>query len=294
MASPPEPLERWQIEIRAQLLQSGPGALIGLRSAARLHKLDGFRDEPAIETIVFHTHHPHRGLPKGVLRSRTLRPTDATMVDALPVTTKGRTLMDLGRVEDAARLEYAVESALRGPDPKKPWEWDRGLLEELRTRTIRVYPNTGADVLRAVLLQRPDGVVPTGSYAETSMAKVLRSVGMGSIGRQSLIRFFDPNGELFRWFYIDFMVIPRLFGIEVNGAEPRGGATMTKADVTRLNLLQRILRMHIVAGADADKFRVASEIRSLVEAEPIHQFPVEVRGYLLTENTNGIDAFALR
>jgi hypothetical protein len=292
--STPEALEPWQIEIRAQLLRSGPDALVGLRTAARLHGLDGFRDERTIETIVFHTHHAHKGLPNGVLRSRTLLPTDATFVDALRVTTKARTLMDLGRVVDAAKLEYAVESGLRGPDPKKPWEWDRALLQELQDRTIRIYPNTGADVLRTVLMRRPDGAPPTGSYAETSMVQGLRSVGLGSASRQCLIRFFDPNGELHRWFYVDFMLIRHLFGIEVNGAGPRNGATMTKDDVIRLNLLQRILRVHVVAGADAGKFKVASEIRALIEAEPIRQFPVEVRGYLLRQTANGIDAFALR
>jgi hypothetical protein len=293
-SSADEPFEPWQIEIRAQLLQSGPEALVGLRSAARLHQLDGFRESTAIETIVSHTHHTFNGRPKGVSRTRTLSPNDLIVIDGLPTTTKARTLIDLGRVVDDALVEYALESALRGPDVKNPWEWDQGLLVELQERTLRVYPRTGAEVLRTVLLRRPEGVVPTGSYAETTMVQTFRTVGLGSISRQCLVRFFDPNGELIRWFYIDFMVIKRLFGIEVNGAGPRNGASMTASDLARLNLLTRILRMHIVPAVDANKFKVASEIRALVEAEPVRQFPIEVRGYRLFETANGIDAHALR
>jgi hypothetical protein len=279
----------WTIHLRAQLLQSGPGALVGLRSAARLHQFDGYKNETNVDTITIHAHHAHRGRQQGIFRSRTLTAADRTLIGGLPATTKARTLIDLGRVSNARELEYALESALRGPDPKKPYAWNEPLLDELLERTAVVHPNTGAHVLRSVLRRRPPGCLPTGSYAETSLWQRLRAASVGGVMRQCLVRFFDPLGTLICWFYLDFAVIERLVGIEVNGAAPRDGAAMTADDVRRLGILSRVMRMHVVPGADAGKPQTAVEIHAIVAAQPVRTFPAEVGDYLVYRTASGLD-----
>jgi hypothetical protein len=282
----------WRAKLQTRWIQSGTDSLVGLRSAARLHQLDGFATNAAIDTIVANAHHART---KGVHRSRTLRPEDVRYVDGFPVTSIARTLLDLGRVARTNELEFAVESALRGSNPAKPHVWNQELLADLWRRVERVHPNTGARGLRTVLMRRPPHCRPTGSYAETSFLQALRELGLGELGRQVDVRFISPNGEIVNCYVADFGFEERLFLVEVNGAASRGGATMTQADTLRMNRLARVFRVHVVSGADAvnpRKRRVAaSEVRAMVEAEPIRTFPATIRGIRVHRTATGFDLF---
>jgi hypothetical protein len=282
----------WRARLHERLLQSGDQSLVGLRSAARLHRLDSYLNDASIDTIAKNAHHARTS---GVHRSRTLRPNDVEFLDGFAVTSLSRTLLDLGRVARTYQLEFALESALRGKNPGKPYEWNEALLADLWRRVERVYPKTGARELRTVLLQRPPNCRPTGSYAETSFVQVMREFGLGELGRQIDVRLIRPNGEIEHWYFVDFGFEERLFLIEVNGAGSRGGATMTQADTIRLNHLSKVFRVHIVSGADAVSTTrrrfVASEVRALMQAEPIYTFPVTIRGIRVHRTATGFDLF---
>jgi hypothetical protein len=282
----------WRANLQTRWIQSGEDSLVGLRSAARLHKLDGFTKNASIDTIVANAHHART---KGVHRSRTLRPEDVHYVDGFPVTSIARTLLDLGRVVRTDELEFAVESALRGNDPGKPDIWNQELLADLWRRIERVHPNTGARELRTVLMRRPPHCRPTGSYAETSFLQALRELGLGELGRQIDVRFISPNGEIVNWYFPDFGFEDHLFLVEINGAASRGGATMTQADTVRMNRLAKVFRVHVVSGAEAvnpsRRRMAASEVRAMVEAEPIHTFPVTIRGIRVHRTATGFDLF---
>ena len=283
--------EAWEQNLRVLLLRSGSDSGIGLRSAARLHRLDGFKENEALETISKNAHHSRSDR---VHRSRTLKVDDFTVVDGFRVTTVGRTLLDLGRVASANQIEFALESALRGPDPGTPRSWNDSLLAELTDRAIGSRPRTGAKQLRFVLARRPPETVPTGSFAETSWLQGVRMYGLGGIERQPEIRYFDPNGSLMRRFFPDFGEIERLFLVDVNGRESRNGATMTEADVRRLNVLSRVFRVHVVSGSDAVNHpkRSGSEVASLILNTPVVSFPATINGHRLVRTPTGLDIFA--
>lgn len=285
-----DPDERWRAALNARLHQSGPDAIVAIRSAARLHQLDGFRESQAIDTLTTRQHHART---PGVHRTATLHDDDIVAVDGYPTTSIGRTLFDLGRVVDDDAVEMALESALRGPNPGTPLHWNSELLEELERRVVRVRAKTGAATLRRALLRRPPAALPTGSYAETSFLQALREVGLGAARRQLEIRHITPSGEVARHFYPDFCFDERLTIVEVNGALARGGSTMTAADVSRQNQLAKVFRIHVVSGSDAVdpwKRRVAAaEVRSVLRTQSQFTFPARVHGIIVTRTPTGFD-----
>jgi hypothetical protein len=278
--------DAWRAQLSAQLLQSGPGAVVGYRSAARLHGLDGCATTNRVETVTAQNHHARSG---GIYRTRNLPQTDVCLIGGYPTTTLARTLLDLGRILTAFELELAVESALRGPNPGKPAEWNRALLDELWLRVSPIRSKTGAALLHRILRQRPTGCRPTGSYAEAEYLFGIRPFGFGEIWRQSDVRIFNPDGNLERWLYPDFMLPLRLLIAEINGAGSRGGATMTQGDVARMNVLLRAFRVHVVAASDAGKRRAASEFSSLALNQPEREFPLVTKTHTYLLTATGMD-----
>jgi hypothetical protein len=282
--------EKWRQDLEAFLRRSGPGAVVGLRSAARLHRLDGFANDDSIDTLTSASHH---ALAEKVHRTRTLRPDDIVEVGGFPCTSLARTLFDLGRVCNSDEVELALESALRGPDPRRPDVWNEVLLADLEERTIRVVARTGGTVLRTVLRRRPKDCRPTGSFAETKFDQATRRAAMEPFQRQLDVRIFDKKGRLLHHFFPDFMDVSRLILIEVNGAGPRDGQAMTTRDLARMNLLQPFFRFHVVTGADAifNQRSVANAARELRQTEPVVCFPCVRRGYRIELTPTGVDLF---
>ncbi len=277
----------WRAEVEAQLLRSGPGAVVGLRTAARLHGLDGFRDSTVIETITANAFHQNK---HHVHRTRTLSEDDITEIDGLRVTSLARTLMDLGRVVGPDQVEFPVEHALRGGDPGRPDIWNTALLAELLERIRNPRPRTGVAVLAIVLFRRPLGCRPTGSSAETALLQGFRAEGVNVV-RQCDVRLLDADGANEHNYFADFGVPTRLTVIEVNGKSSRGGATMTAADVTRMNLLARTLRVHVVSGAEAISApkATARAVRAVLLSEPGRSGTVEVRGHRVRIGVDRLD-----
>ena len=84
----------WRSQCRAALALAGPGAVLALRTSARLQGFYAYRDRPEIEVVV------RRGLdhaiPFGrVIETRWLPEQHTTTVDGLPCTTVARTFFDL-------------------------------------------------------------------------------------------------------------------------------------------------------------------------------------------------------
>ena len=290
--APDGPDDEWRADLSARLKQSGPQAVVGLRSAARLHRLDGFRDATEVDTL---TSKPHHARTSKVHRTGTLHDDDIVVVDGFSTTSVARTLVDLGRVVHDEAVELAVESALRGDNPGTPFVWNTTLLDDLHARVVMVRARTGGATLRRVLQRRPPGSRPTGSFAETSLLQGLREVGLGAVRRQVDVRFVSSTGEIVRCLCPDFCFDDRLLLIEVNGAAPRGGATMTADDVERQNLLAKVFRMHVVAGVTAVDPRkrrgAAAEIRALVCHTPTVAFPTTVGSIGVLRTPTGFDLY---
>lgn len=73
---------------------AGDDAVLGLRSAARLHGFYAYRESPAVEVLTSRTR-DHRTSVGRLVQTRALPAAHVTAIDGFPVTTSGRTFFDL-------------------------------------------------------------------------------------------------------------------------------------------------------------------------------------------------------
>ena len=85
---------------RAALGLAGPSAVLGLRTAARLHGCWAYRDADVVEVVIARGR-DHRTAVGRVVQTRWLPPAHMTVMDGLPVTTIARTFFDLCGDPDA-------------------------------------------------------------------------------------------------------------------------------------------------------------------------------------------------
>ncbi|MEZ5263164.1 MAG: hypothetical protein R2755_15650 [Acidimicrobiales bacterium] len=147
--------------------------------------MDGWGDGPLpVELNVARRSTGRRRVP--ARRVDVLEPPD--VVDGLPVTGIGQTLVELGSTITADvlapvdRVELAVECALH-----------RRLIGLTGVEDVlaRGSARCGAAVLRAVLARRPHGAPPTESWLETRMVQLLRDGGLPDPQRQVELRDSD-------------------------------------------------------------------------------------------------------
>ncbi len=259
--------QAWRAKLALRLAQAGEPAAIGVRSAARLHGFDGFDRVTAIDLMAFNRHHP-RGAK--VFRSRTLVLHDIVHMDGLAVTSRARTLLDLGRVESVDTVECAVESAVRGPDPKQPRLFDAELLAELYDRAFPIHQRTGTAVTADALRRRPPGAIPTGSIAETRAVQALRRDSVRDVARQTQVRFIGAGGQIIHCFFIDLDIQNGSLFLETNGAIAHGGGVMTKRDVERNNLISLHFELLVVPASDV-LYRPSAFVREVQQrlARPV-------------------------
>ena len=161
---------RWRTDLDAELARAAAGTFTYRRSAAALFGLDGHGPPAAPELAVVYP----RSAGRGIARLRNLTPADLVRIDGVPATCIGRTLVDLGTVDDVDLLERAVESALR-----------HGLVSEPTLRRLASARDLhGLPRLREVLARRPLGAPATGSDAETLMVQLVRRGGLPDPERQ--------------------------------------------------------------------------------------------------------------
>ena len=298
----------WRSRLFAQLVRGGDGSAVSHRAAAIVHGFDGWTESTALQngrtdsdwlrlrpediTVPFGS--TFRVPP--AIRTRSLPPQDVVDVERLPVTTKARTLADLGRFLSVDDVELAMESALR-IDPRRPDQWDEPLLADLERR-IADLPGgrTGLAVLRAVLARRPPGARPTGSPAETRAIQALRPVGLDWLTRQATIRFIDRRGAILRVAFPDLSDLERAFLLEIDGAGSHGTASALDRDLRRQNDLTDIFT---VARWSASRVRAhphafAHEVASKhARLEPVFvgAGPWTVRGRTVVRTAAGLDIY---
>lgn len=102
--------QSWEGHLLAACIYAGPGAAVSHRAAAALVGLDGF-PRGVIELTV--TRQLRHRMPAAIHRVTHLDPASVTAVAGIPVTRVERTLFDLASVSTPARLERALEDALR-------------------------------------------------------------------------------------------------------------------------------------------------------------------------------------
>ena len=207
----------WRQRLMAACL-AGP-AFASHRSAAALL---GFVDceEETIEVTALRHRRRHVG---DVIwhESYRLDSSELTEVDGIPLTRPLRTVLDMGIVCSADRLEELLDDGLRRgwfATPNVWRRWDR-LGGDLRP---------GGRVVRAVLERKAAGERPLGSILETRFRQVLRRAGLPDPVSQYEI--YDGEEFVAR---VDFAYPAFGVAIEVDGEERHAGRSPRKRDVQR-------------------------------------------------------------
>ncbi|MBT8402879.1 MAG: DUF559 domain-containing protein [Gemmatimonadetes bacterium] len=150
----------------AACLACGPSAVVSHRSAAVLWKLIRASDRDNVVDVT--TAGPNRRrVGVRVHRSRTLRASDRTYLEGVPITTPTRTLLDFAAVCAVGVLDRAVAEAFA-----RALTTERQLATRLKARVGR----PGSARLRAVLGGAPPPV--TRSEAEERLLEIVRRTRM--------------------------------------------------------------------------------------------------------------------
>jgi hypothetical protein len=241
----------WRQRLMAACL-AGP-AVASHRSAAALW---GFVD--CDEGLVEITALRHRRRYRGDVvwhESRHLDSADVTARHDIPVTRPLRTLLDLGVVTDADRLEELLDDGLRRgwfsiPTVWRQWQDLGGVLRP------------GGRVVRAVLERKAAGERPVGSILETRFRQVLRRAGLPDPVPQYEVYDGDEFVARVDFAYPEYGVV-----IEVDGEERHVGRSPRRRDARRdrrlVALSFRPLRFHWDDVRD-DPETVAGDIRELI------------------------------
>jgi very-short-patch-repair endonuclease len=258
--------------IDARLLQCGPSAFISHRTAALLYGFDTLEPLAPPKTL----NDVEVSVPSGT-RTRVPNTHKTIAFDSkevsdfqgIQISTKARTVVDLSRQLSLDDLEMVVESALRGPDPGRPYEWDEDVLRQLERRALGHFH--GAANLRAVLVRR-GAVVPTGSGAETRAVQILRDEQLDrSLTRQVRVRIIGKRGKVKSTFYVDFAECGRGLVLEIDGVDHHSGRSALERDLFRQNELVGTFEVVRFTGTQLlrDRTRVVATIQdSLNRLEP--------------------------
>lgn len=209
----------WRQSLMVACLTWGEGATVSHRAAAALWSLAGCEPGP-IELTVPRSRH-HRKRPATVHRNQ-LRPSDATVKEAIPLTTPTRTLIDLAAVASRDATEEALDDALRRRIVSIPRV--RRRLDEI-ARPGR----PGIRVLRALLDAREDDGVPQ-SVFET---RLLRTLNRAALPKPVLQHPIRDGARLIA--VVDFAFPSKLIAIEAEGYRWHSGLTGWESDRARRN-----------------------------------------------------------
>jgi len=210
-----------------QALCLDTGGVASHRSAAWLHRLNGFGAFPLEVTVA----RPLHGAPFGPGRIHTTRhlpPDDLVTVDGVASLSVARTLLSLAALvpDELAfdRVQGAVDEAVALGLATDPWLWWR--LEKLR-RSGR----NGVTVFEAILTGRAGGSV-TESWLEREALRVLTAAGIPAPLCQERIA---PRGAFVA--RVDFLYPDRRLVIEVSGYRFHRTKAQTIADAERRRAL---------------------------------------------------------
>lgn len=245
----------WRQRLLAVCFAWGPGACASHRSAAILRRLAGFAGN-AIELIV--PRDRRRCGPPGIVhRPRSLPAVDVEIVDAIPVTTVARTLLDVAGLVPRDVLEEALDDALQ-----------RGLvsLPRLRWRLEDVggRGTPGTAQLRELVEAGSAHGVPK-SVFETRLLRVLRDNGLPEPERQYEIR--NVGRVVAR---VDFAYPDARLAIEADSYRWHAGRRAFERDLARRNAITALhWRLFHATWRDlADPRRIIGEVTAALGLSP--------------------------
>jgi very-short-patch-repair endonuclease len=216
----------WHQELWAAILWAGPGAVFGFRTAALLHGLDGVRAHRVDLCLRKKTRSP---VPSIVVHPTTREfGVDCVWIAQLPVTSVGRTLVDLGAVCPQWRVERALDDALR-----------RRLVTIEQLNVLKALHGgrgrPGSAMLTRLLRDRPLGERPMGSPLEGDLYSILKTPALPTVRRQYPVELLDGSTV-----YLDFAYPEYRVGIEADGYRWHTGRERWQSDIDRQNDLAEV------------------------------------------------------
>lgn len=112
--------QSWHSRAMELLLSCGPGSALSHHTAAHLHGLDGFDEQPTVLDVLKPGASPLEAPPHRIHRSRSSK-LHAVTIDGLSTTSVVRTLVDLGDLLTPAAFEQTFDSARRRHKNLEPW-----------------------------------------------------------------------------------------------------------------------------------------------------------------------------
>lgn len=211
----------WRQSLIAAALTFAPRAAVSHRAAAALW---GIADAPTSPPEVSVEGEARR--PPGIIVHRvgSLPAVDRTVVDAIPVTTVSRTLIDLASVEPLEVVEEALDEALR-----RDLVTIKRIMWRIEQLAKRGRP--GIEAMRALVEARDPRTPGPDSRFERRFLRVLTSAGLPPPAMQHRVRL----GRSFA--AIDFAYPDLLVAIETDGYRAHSGRARWEHDRARANAL---------------------------------------------------------
>jgi len=244
----------WHQDVLAACLDGGPECLASHRTAAALHGFDGFRAD-VVEVLV-PMHVRHRRANAIVHHTRVLTAADRARFGVIPVTSKARTLIDLGAVAPPDRVEEAFDGAERGGLRRQ--------YVETRYESLRAPGRNGIGTMTQIMRGRIATERIPRSVLERRMRRLLTNAGLPLPVGRHLVQV--SNGSKYE---IDFAYVSRRIGIEVDGHGSHATRRERAADHARANDLVAAgwtLRRFTYEQVIRDPATVAATLRIALEA----------------------------
>ena len=210
----------WQRALVAACLFAGRDSAASHRAAAAVCRLAGGR-EGVLEISVPRGRRIRQ--PNLVVHEVRLPAVDVTSVDAIPVTTPTRTLLDLAAVVSADVVEEALDDALR-----------RGLtsIARLEWRIAELGRRPGIAVVRKLLAARGDPTAVPQSVLETRLLRLIKRARLPAPECQHEVK---DGGRLVA--VVDFAYPDLRLAIEADGYRWHSGRAQWQHDLVRRNAL---------------------------------------------------------
>jgi very-short-patch-repair endonuclease len=261
--------------LAAQLDALGPTAYVSHFSAAALHGFDSTLQRPLQAFLTVDRSSGVRS-DQRVRVAHASRSRTTHVVDGLLVTSRAETVVDLAAIVSRTELGRILESALRGPDPRRPHVWRTEVLDELHEMLGGDRRRKGLSRVARALADRfsHDGVAnrtdpprPTGSFPETVLLQAMNEAGIGVI-RQPRVVSIDSEGRRFGYFP-DFLIVTGRCLIEVDGTQHEEKSRV-RSDRVRAN---RLVGFHLLRYAAttvlSDTARVVNDIAEHVQSRQV-------------------------
>jgi very-short-patch-repair endonuclease len=194
----------WHQSVLAACLDGGDECAASHRTAAALHGLDGFDTGGVIEVLV--------PMKKRLRRSnivvhhtRAFPDEDRTIAGVIPVTSLARTLLDLGAVVDADRVEDAYDAAERAA-PRTRHQVER------RYAALRARGRNGIGAMTEIRARRESAERVPRSVLERKMKRLLENARLPDAVSRYILRL--PSGRIVE---LDFAIVEHQLDLEVDG-----------------------------------------------------------------------------